>query len=135
MGSEFSLGSRQRISDSDSTKFYELRVVVEGGSINPVTSCTPSKTEIVRVWIPDLIIFLKFDWKAGRFEFLEEPGALNSIVFESNSRLRRIESGAFYKSSLESILIPRNIKIVGSKCFSNCESLSSLRFELNSRLT
>jgi hypothetical protein len=26
-------------------------------------------------------------------------------------------------------LIPRNVKILGSKCFSNCKSLSSITFE------
>jgi hypothetical protein len=41
----------------------------------------------------------------------------------------------FYGSSLESILIPMNVEIVGSKCFSRCNSLSSIRFESNSHLT
>jgi hypothetical protein len=31
-------------------------------------------------------------------------------------------------------LIPRNVEILGSKCFSNCESLSSITFESNSSL-
>jgi hypothetical protein len=49
--------------------------------------------------------------------------------------LTRIESRAFYDSSLQSILIPSNVEILGSKCFSNCKSLSSITFESNSRLT
>jgi hypothetical protein len=32
-------------------------------------------------------------------------------------------------------LIPRNVEIVGLKCFSNCKSLSSITFESNSHLT
>jgi hypothetical protein len=32
-------------------------------------------------------------------------------------------------------LIPRNVEILESKCFSNCRSLSSITFESNSRLT
>jgi hypothetical protein len=49
--------------------------------------------------------------------------------------LTQIESGAFYKSSLQSILIPRNVEILGSQCFSFCMSLSSITFESNSLLT
>jgi hypothetical protein len=32
-------------------------------------------------------------------------------------------------------LIPRNVEIVGSYCFSSCKSLSSITFESNSHLT
>jgi hypothetical protein len=32
-------------------------------------------------------------------------------------------------------LIPRNVDILGSKCFSYCSSLSSITFESNSHLT
>jgi hypothetical protein len=48
--------------------------------------------------------------------------------------LARIESEVFYESSLESIIIPRNVEILGSNCFSYCKSLSSITFESNSRL-
>jgi hypothetical protein len=117
--------------------------------------------------------------------------SLSSITFESNSHLTRIESETFSDSSLQSILIPRNvqfidgsafisvtlssisiesrnnifviendflidilhhqlirsfsssssieigmnIEILGSNCFSFCESLSSISFESNSLLT
>jgi hypothetical protein len=60
--------------------------------------------------------------------------SLSSISFESTSRLIRIESKAFYNSSLESIVIPSTVEILGSKCFSACQSLSSISFESNSRL-
>jgi hypothetical protein len=49
--------------------------------------------------------------------------------------LTRIESFAFSFSSLQSIVIPNNVEIVGSKCFSFCKSLSSITFESNSHLT
>jgi hypothetical protein len=48
--------------------------------------------------------------------------------------LTRIESEAFYESSLESILIPSSVEILGSSSFSYCESLSPIRIESNSRL-
>jgi hypothetical protein len=117
--------------------------------------------------------------------------SLSSIIFESSSCLTRTGSEAFYESSLQSIVIPRNvqfidvsafigvtlssisiesgneifvfendilidvlhhklirnfskssgieigknIRMVGSNCFSYCESLSSITFESNSLLT
>jgi hypothetical protein len=49
--------------------------------------------------------------------------------------LTRIESEAFYESSLESIMIPNNVEILGPQCFSHCKSLSSITFESSSHLT
>jgi hypothetical protein len=51
-----------------------------------------------------------------------------------HSQLIRIESDAFSCSSLQSIVIPSSVEILGSSCFSRCESLSSISFESNSRL-
>jgi serine/threonine protein kinase len=48
--------------------------------------------------------------------------------------LLRIESKAFSSSSLESIEIPRNVEILGSSCFSYCQSLSLISFEPDSQL-
>jgi hypothetical protein len=47
----------------------------------------------------------------------------------------RIESEAFSESSLESIMIPCSVQILGSSCFAWCHSLSSITFESNSQLT
>jgi hypothetical protein len=57
-----------------------------------------------------------------------------SLSFENDSRLRRIESKAFRGSALESITIPRNVEVLCSSCFENCESLSSISFENDSQL-
>jgi hypothetical protein len=130
-----SLGRRQRIADLPWTKFYERRVVVRNGSINTVPRCTPSGSQILRAWIPDSIVILKWYRSELEFEFGKERHALKSILFELNSRLTRIESDTLYLSSLESILIPRNIEILESNCFSNCRSLSSITFESNPHLT
>jgi hypothetical protein len=46
----------------------------------------------------------------------------------------RIESNAFSYSSLQSIVIPSNVEILGSSCFRECELLLSISFESNSRL-
>jgi hypothetical protein len=55
--------------------------------------------------------------------------SLSSISFENDSRLRRIESDAFFASALESITIHRGVEILSSSCFSYCKSLSSISFE------
>jgi hypothetical protein len=43
--------------------------------------------------------------------------SLSSISLESNSRLTRIESFAFSSSSLQSILIPRNVQFIDGSAF------------------
>jgi hypothetical protein len=130
-----SLGSRQTIRDSDSTEFYERRIVVSGGSINTVTLCALCNPAIVRVWIPNSIIFLNKHRPIVEFGITKEPESLELIVFESNSRLPRIDCHEFDQSSLQSIAIPSNVEILGSYCFYWCKSLSSITFESNSRLT
>jgi hypothetical protein len=42
---------------------------------------------------------------------------LPSIIFESDSHLTRIKSEAFSSSSLQFVLVLRNVQILGSKCF------------------
>jgi hypothetical protein len=57
------------------------------------------------------------------------------LEFESGSRLTRIESMCFSKSSIRSICIPASVEILSAKCFWRCKSLVSLNFESGSRLT
>jgi hypothetical protein len=47
---------------------------------------------------------------------------LSSLLFESNSRFIRIESSAFYRTSLESMESPRNVQFIdGSRfCGTSC---------------
>jgi hypothetical protein len=96
---------------------------VRCGSIDTVTVSELDISEIVGAWISCSSVFLKGAWKRVW------------IVFESNSHLTRIESEALSDSSLQSILIPNNVEILDSNCFSSCKSLSSITFESNSYLT
>jgi predicted metal-binding protein len=50
--------------------------------------------------------------------------SLSSITFESNSRLRRIESFAFSYSSLQSIVIPKNVQFIDGSAFIGVTLLS-----------
>jgi hypothetical protein len=64
------------------------------------------------------------------------PGekSLSSISFESDSRLRLIESNVFSCGCHESIVIPRSVKIHSEASFDNNYALSSVSFESNSVL-
>jgi hypothetical protein len=48
--------------------------------------------------------------------------------------LKGIEFSAFSISSLQSIVIPQSVETLDSKCFVDCELLSSVSFESNSQL-
>jgi hypothetical protein len=59
---------------------------------------------------------------------------LTSVIFESDSRLERIEESAFYQSGLKSIIIPSSVVVLGKESFSYCRSLESMCFESSCRL-
>jgi hypothetical protein len=54
--------------------------------------------------------------------------SLSSITFESNSHLTRIESFTFPCSSLQSIVIPRNVQFIDGSAFMDM-TLSSISIE------
>jgi hypothetical protein len=60
--------------------------------------------------------------------------SLTSIIFESNSKLHRIEESAFAESGLRTIQIPASVEVLCNECFSACQSLTSVTFESNSKL-
>jgi hypothetical protein len=60
--------------------------------------------------------------------------SLESVTFESGSRLERIEESAFLESRLKSILIPSSVVVLGRESFYQCKSLESVTFESGSRL-
>jgi hypothetical protein len=60
--------------------------------------------------------------------------SLQSVTFESGSRLERIEKCAFQLSGLKSIVIPSSVGFVGKESFHGCKSLASVTFGSGSRL-
>jgi hypothetical protein len=66
---------------------------------------------------------------------LSSKSNYQSVLFETDSELIRIESEAFSNSSLRSITIPRRVQMLCPECFSGCRSLSSISFENESELT
>jgi hypothetical protein len=58
------------------------------------------------------------------------------VIFESGSKLSRIERFAFWKcSSLSAICIPCSVEKILEGCFSGCGSLSTVTFEHGSKLS
>jgi hypothetical protein len=60
--------------------------------------------------------------------------SLNSVVFETGSRLEHIECNAFCESRLRSIVIPSSVVILGKSSFRELKSLECVTFERGSRL-
>jgi hypothetical protein len=65
---------------------------------------------VPRFWIPQ-------SFEAVSFRKSRYQQSLSSITFESDSRLKRIESKVFSFSSLQSTVIPRNVESLCSSCF------------------
>jgi hypothetical protein len=60
--------------------------------------------------------------------------SLESVTFETESKLERIEESTFCRSGLKSILIPFSVVFIGKSSFSDCQSLESVIFQDGSRL-
>jgi hypothetical protein len=87
---------------------------------------------------------------AGRVRFNCENNFATAVGLESNYSMvfppcvvvvrgfvvpvERINTLAFFSFSLTSIVIPRCVQKIGSKCFSHCFALSSISFESDSQL-
>ena len=59
---------------------------------------------------------------------------LNKINFFENSQLSKIDSYAFFGSSLNAIEIPKNVTEIGERAFNRCNHLRSFLFAPNSNL-
>jgi serine/threonine protein kinase len=56
------------------------------------------------------------------------------IIFETGSKLQRIEEHAFSSSGLKTIRIPSSVEFIGEHCFYECKSLCEIGFEGNVKL-
>jgi hypothetical protein len=106
--------------------FFGRRVFVREGCWEYPIRAGHTESQVIRGWIPGLNAL---EWSLG---FVAKSVCI--ISFELESRLTRIESSAFSRSSLQSIIIHRNVEILCSECFLYCKSLSSISFESESRL-
>jgi hypothetical protein len=77
--------------------------------------------------IPSSVVVL------GKSSFCECE-SLESVTFESDSRLERIGNSAFRCSGLKSILIPSSVVVLGKGSFCECKSLETVKFVSGSRL-
>jgi hypothetical protein len=96
--------------ESAATVVCHRRIVVRDGSIEGVALIQWDSFATTRALVSESILRVR----AGCFKMSRE---FHSISFESNSRLIRIESNAFSFSSLQSIVIPSSVEILGSSLF------------------
>jgi hypothetical protein len=99
----FALQSSTERQTDDSSLFPIRRVTVGNGIAQFFRCSSPNVSAVRRIWIPRSV-------EAGTFADWRLRKSLSSITFESDSRLTRIESYAFSSSSLQSIVIPRNVE-------------------------
>jgi hypothetical protein len=62
-----------------------------------------------------------------------KPNTIQTLTFESESRLIRIEESCFLNSFLKAIWIPRSVKFLGPSCFRNSR-IQAVEFESDSQL-
>jgi hypothetical protein len=79
-----------------------------------------------RIWIPSTIETIQD--KAFR------GCTLRDVMFESGSRLTRIEQEAFTGTHLKIIRIPSSVEYIGMGCFWDCKYLCEVVFESGSKL-
>jgi hypothetical protein len=60
--------------------------------------------------------------------------SLELVLFESGSKLQRIEECAFQESNLTAITLPASVEVLCKLCFYLCKSLRSVLFESDSKL-
>jgi hypothetical protein len=109
---------------TDNMRFRVRECFLEDCDGSTVYLCFGSFRSVV---IPSSIVVL------GKKSFYEFE-SLESVTFESGSRLERIEESAFRGSGLKSILIPSSVVVLGKESFVWCKSLESVTFESGSRL-
>jgi hypothetical protein len=80
------------------------------------------------IFIPSSVVVL------GKMSFAGDYG-LESVAFESGSRLYEIEESAFLETGLKSIVIPASVVVLGKLSLAGCRRLKSVTFESGSQLS
>ena len=75
-------------------------------------------TTLVSVFIPNTVEELRIDC----FSYAK---TLKTVLFADNSKLRKIELGAFYCTDIKHIVVPPSVKTFGGNCFA-CTRLESI---------
>jgi hypothetical protein len=104
------------------------RMIVVDGMILYVSAVGNPHFCATRLWIPSPIRSISSEcfYDSKQFKFL---------VFENLSMLERIETKAFSKTSLISVVILRSVEVLGESCFLECGLLSSVTIESGSKLS
>jgi hypothetical protein len=124
-GSAFCVVNLQHVAiESDSSQF-----VLEGLILHDL-----SRNAIVRNFSELESIFVEAKIEILAKSCFSSCASLQEVVFESNSRLKLIETAAFTLSSLTNIVIPKSVESIGPSCFACCSNLREVVFEADSLL-
>ena len=74
--------------------------------------------KVTNIQIPNTVEYIGYSAFSGCELF--------TVTFESGSKLKRIESHAFYLNPLTSIVIPEGVEYIGESCFYYCEDLTEI---------
>jgi hypothetical protein len=107
---------------------FDRRVHVVGGCRESRISPGDNRDIYARLWISSSIQVISKN-------FFLKCESLSLALFETGSRLSRLEANAFSQSGLTSIPLPASVKVIGEFCFAGCGSLASITFETGSRLS
>jgi hypothetical protein len=93
-----------------------------------------TETQLVAVSIPANVEVIK---RGAFMSYTFYSGVLREVTFEPNAHLKEIEEQCFASCSIEEIVIPRSVEVLGTSCFRNDRSqgtLARLEFEGDSML-
>jgi hypothetical protein len=121
-----SVTSSQQTMRTDIDEVFPRGCRIAHSGITYVSTLDKAPSHIRRICIPrnaEILPKSCFDWSKPE-----------SITFENESRLTRIEESCFSNYSLQTICILRNVEILPKSCFARSK-LESITFENESRLT
>jgi hypothetical protein len=89
------------------------------------------RTGLESIHIPLSVEFIGESCFSGRPPWY---GWLREVTFDKDSRLKRIDRKAFWKTKLGSIRIPSKVEFIGEDSFGDCGSLRKVIFDNDSQL-
>ena len=135
----------RKLGGKEEYKTVEIELDEKGGLVIPAQY----RNNIIKIDIPEEvkgiatrgfygckrlnnIVITKNIQYIAREAFMES--AIKRISYEQESMLEEIGESAFEKTEIESMIIPRSVRIIGEKAFKGCKRFYSLAFEQNAEL-
>jgi hypothetical protein len=98
--------------------------VIEGSMI-----VSQDRKRLIRYFGCESQVLIKKEIEVIGEDCFHECKSLYEVIFETGSKLQRIERRAFFWSGLKKMTIPSSVEVIGEYCFESCGSLSEVTFE------